>query len=349
MPKKIEKIGYNINLIGFVIHKINKVAGERIATLRFAKDVIEPTDKEKRFIAVVSTAYYKKAAPTFGIFDDLESNKFQKGLLTYKQKQQDFYKFSCNCMEYYKESIKDVAPATGGFLVFAHYFDTEKKSEFLLVLAINNKDGYVFNEDELTIEDTKNIELNKIDLACQINITKYEGYQKASDSDIKTYLSLVRGNKDVSVYFMKFIGNANKTTSTESSKKLVNALDHFCKENNYSREQTVETRNKVSAYCKDCIKEKKEISLSSISALVDFENPSLFKEFASDENYSVDEIISGDSKVIRSIGSVRYKDKNGKLSIEFSNELLIEKQVIYDDKKKQLTIKNISLSDQIPN
>ncbi len=348
MARELKEIGHNINLQGFIIHKINKVAGERSAVVKYAGAVIVPTGKEKRFVSIASDAYYKKSAPTYGIFDNLESNKFQKGLSSYCAKKKDFYAFSCDCMKHYEDNIKDVAPATGGFIVFAHYFDTDKKMEFVLVLAINNKDGYVFDEENLTIEGTKNIELHKIDLACQINMTKWEKHQKG-DADIKTYLSLVRGNKNVSVYFMKFIGNANKTTSTESSKKLVNALSQFCKDNNYSAEQTTETKNKVSNYCKECIKQKKEISLSAISMLIDIEKPTLFQEYASGEDWAVDEVISGDPKVLRSIGSVKYKTKDGKLSIEFSNELLLQKQIIYDDAKKQLTIKNISLSDQIPN
>ena len=348
--KKFDKIGHNIFIKGFIIHKINKTAGERQATVKLANAVIVPTDKETKFVAIASEAYYKKSAPTYGIFDDLESNKFQKLLIEYNKGGKTFYDFSKDCMEYYKSNIKDVAPATGGFIVFVHYTDTKKNTEFVLVLAINNKDGYVFNEDKLTIEDTKNIELNKIDLACQINLTKWNDYQNNQNSDVKTYLSLIKGNKDLSVYFMNFIGSANKTTSAESSKKLVSALDSFCKENNYTREKTIETRNKVSDYCKDCIKEKKEISLSAISALIDNENPNLFQEYASDEERAVDEIVSGDQKVLRNIGSVRYKDKEGKLSIEFSNELLTENKVIYDRKKQLLTITDIYISEeQIPN
>ena len=348
MTRKLEKIGYNVDIKGFVIHKINKIAGERKSTLKLAKSLITPTDKEKRFIAMTSEAYYKKSAPTYGIFDDLESNKFQKSLLSYNARQDNFLTFSCNCMEYYKSIIKDVAPATGGFLVFTNYLDNQKGYEFLLILAINNKDGYVFNEEKLTIEDIQNIELNKIDLACQINITRLKDFSENNNSEIKTYLSLIKGNKDLSVYFINFIGTANKTTSTDSSKKLVNAIECYCRQNNYTRDQTVEAKNRISTYCKECIKSKKEIALSAISALMDNENPTSFQEFSSDENYAVDEIISGDLKVLRTIGSVKYKDKTGKLSIEFSNDLLIDGQVIYDAKKEQLTIKNIPLSDQIP-
>jgi nucleoid-associated protein YejK len=347
MAKQIEKLGYNIEVQGFVIHKINKIAGERKATLKLANSVILPTAKERRFIKVTSDAYYKKSAPTYGIFEDSDANKFQKELIAYKSKRCDFLSFSHNCMEYYKDIISDVAPATGGFMVFAHYTNTEKKAEYMLILSINNKDGYVFNENNLTLEDTKNIELNKIDLACQINLSKWNNFTNKSDPEVKTYLSLIKGSKDLSAYFMKFIGNANKTTSTESSKRLVNTLDRFCKKEGYDREETIRKKNLVSNYCIERMKGKQEISLAAISALINPENPNSFQEYASDEENEVDEIISGDPKILRRIGFVKYKDKDENLSIEFGNEL-IGKRIFYDNKKKQLTIKDILLADQIP-
>jgi len=73
MAKQLKKIGHNINLQGFIIHKINKAAGERNRTVvKLAETSIIPTDKERRFVAIASEAYYKRSAPTYGIFDDIE-------------------------------------------------------------------------------------------------------------------------------------------------------------------------------------------------------------------------------------------------------------------------------------
>lgn len=251
-------------------------------------------------------------------------------------------------MAFYEKTIKNVVAASGGFIVFAHYSNSEKKGfEYLLILAINNKDSYYFNETNLTLEDIQSIDMNKVDLACEINLTKWNEYKKGAVADIKTYLSIVRGNKNISYYFLDFIGNANKTTSTESSKKLVNALKSFCEQRGYDNEKYMTTRNNVSEYCSDCLKEKKEISLSAISALVDHENPDSFLEFAASEEFGVNEIISGEPTVLRNIGTVKYKEK-GKLTLEFGNDLL-GKRVIYNKEQQTVTIKDISLSDQIFN
>lgn len=347
MAETYEKIGHNIDLKGFVIHKVTKEAGKRGASLKLADKAILPTDKEKRFIANVSKVYYKKSGPTYGIFDNSDANEFQKNLISYNSSDQDFITFTHNAMKSYEKTIANVVAASGGFIVFAHYCNSDKKADYLLVLAINNKDGYFFNESNLTLEDIQNIDLNKIDLACEINMSKWSTFISETDSDIKTYLSLVRGNKDISYYFLEFIGSANKTTSTESSKRLVNALKKFAENQGYDTEKQMEMRNTVYGYCYGCIKEKKEISLSAISALVDHENPTLFQEFAAGEEYGVDESISGNPSVLKGIGVVKYKEK-GKLTLEFGNDLL-NTRVFYDKNKKTVTIKDISLSDQIIN
>jgi nucleoid-associated protein YejK len=228
MNEELKSREHYIRMKGFVIHRITKRAGKIVADLKLAKKEIIPTDRERKFIAIVSEAYYKRSAPTYGIFDDSESNIFKDELVLYHKKKQDFYTFSCKCMQRYKDIIKDVAPATGGFIVFSHYDNTFKKTEFLLIIAVNNKDGFMFNEEKLILEDIKNIELNKIDLACSVNLTKWNEFQNENNQEIQTFLSFNKGNKDLSAYFMKFIGCANKTTSTESSKRLVRALTQFC-------------------------------------------------------------------------------------------------------------------------
>jgi len=85
MAETYEKIGHNIDLKGFVIHKVTKEAGKRGASLKLADKAILPTDKEKRFIANVSKVYYKKSGPTYGIFDNSDANEFQKNLISYNE------------------------------------------------------------------------------------------------------------------------------------------------------------------------------------------------------------------------------------------------------------------------
>src|SRR5690606_34606776 len=113
----------------------------------------------------------------------------------------DFYAFSVAAINHYKAKIENVVAATGGFLIFAHYSNADNGCDYLLVLTINNKDGYSLREKDLTIKDIRNLDLAKLDVACMINITQWTAQENSMGDDRKTYLSFIRGNKDISYYF----------------------------------------------------------------------------------------------------------------------------------------------------
>ena len=144
-----------------------------------------------------------------------------------------------------------------------------------------------------------------------------------------------------------FIDCDNKTTSSESTKRLTTALDAFSKEKNYDRETKIRKRNEIFLYCEDCISRKVEIQLSAISALLDAENPKDFQVFAADEKYGVSASISGDKSKLRPMKFVTYKDKT--MTVEFDCNLL-GREVIYNPQKRELIIKKLpqELIDQIP-
>ena len=335
--EELKKKGHDIKIKGIVVHQVVKQAHSTKCTLHLAKHAISPKEREKVFVANIKEAYYKKSNPTYGIFGNNDTS-FQNLLLKYHDKKEiDFFNFSIEASNLYKRKIKDISPATGGHLVFVHFSNTTENQEYMLVMTINNKDGFVI-DDNLNIKDIKSLDLNKIDVACLINITKWNNITKGEDKESKTYLSFVRGNKDISLYFMSFIDCNDNKTSSESTKRLVNAIDKYCDEMGMDREASIRKKNEVYDYCLDCIKTKKEIQLSAISALFDIENPNGFMEFAAQEEYGVSEIISGDSTRIKKLRFTYYKGKD--LTIIFDNAQL-DKTVFYDKNKKQLTFKEL--------
>jgi len=180
-----------------------------------------------------------------------------------------------------------------------------------------------------------------------INISKWQAIEKGIDKESKTYLSFVRGNKDVSYYFMSFIDCNNKQTGSEASQKLVKAMDAYFEEYKYDRETKINKCNEVYKYCNDCITNKKEIQLTTVSVLLNPDNPTDFQEFASKEEYGVSSVFSGDRMKIKPIKYVVYKGK--KMSVEFDCDLL-GGDVIYSPEKKSLTLRNLpeELIAQIP-
>jgi len=342
---ELKRLGQNLDLKAIVIHQLSKNAGNRNVGFKHAKKVITIKDKETAFIGKLNQSYHKKSNPTYGIFADIQPAF--KNVLDEYIVDDKFYDFSIKAAKIYKTVLENTISATGGFLIFTDFVNTDNKSRYMLILTINNKDGYVVSEDDLTLEDIKNLDLSKVDVACMINLTKWKEIEDGVEVDAKTYLSFVKGNKNVSYYFMSFIDCDNKTSNTESSRRLSRALDAYAKEKGFDRSKRISFKNAVYDYCIDCMNKKKEIQLTSISALIDPENVEDFLQFAADEEYAVSETIKGDKTQLKRIKFIMYDD--AKYRLEFDLELL-GKEVIYNEKKNELTFKKLpsALTSQIP-
>ncbi|AMR40849.1 nucleoid-associated protein [Elizabethkingia anophelis] len=337
MIKPKEK-GHNVNLTNIVIHKINKSAGDKKSTLKLAKNELKVGKPEIKFIADVRESFNKRSVPTHGVFEDtFDYNGFQKAIRDYKDKKIDFMKFSTESMEYYKRVIETSAPATGGFLIFADFKITDNNNErYILVLSIDNKQGYNLSEVALAIKEIQNLELNKMDLASIINLSRWDLSNK--NSDIKTYLTFIRGKKKISDYFQNFIGCADKTTASESSNLLLNTVNSYIKEKKIGEKEAKELKSSILDYCQDCNKRKKEILLSQISFLFDEKNPDDFLAYAVDEEFGNSEIIKYDSKTLRTLKYVDYQSED--FTLKFNKKLLGTTIKINKD-KSLITISNI--------
>lgn len=339
MAKIINEKGHNINLTNIIVHKINKTAGNKDANLKLAEKELAINKQELHFIADIRESFSKRSVPTYGIFEDEFSfNGFQQSLRDYKDNSIDFFDFTVKSMSYYERMIKSSAPATGGFIVFADFQVTDNNDErYILVFSTNNKQGYNLNEDILSIQQIKNLELNKIDLATLINISRWNLALTNAD-DVKTYLAFIRGKKKISDYFQNFIGCADKTTATESSTRLKSAINSYCIENGFDGTRTKEVKRKVYEYCQDCNRNRKEIQLTHISSIVDDENSEAFSFYASNENFSVSEIIKYDSKTLKTLKFVDYQSEDFSIRI---NKQMIGKTAKINKEKKTLTLTNI--------
>ena len=344
MVKEIKKIGHNIDLKNIVIHQVIKEQGSRITNLKVASKLLTIGEKEQMFVGQINKIYHKKSSPIYGVFGS-EDETF-KNLIKKYLKNNDFHSFSINAIKHYEKVLKREIASTGGFLIFAHFINTDNNKENLLVLTLNNKNGYVIN-DNLDINNTKNLDLSKIDVACMIDMSKWQRVEAGIDTESKTYLSFVKGNKQVSYYFMAFIDCNNRQTGTEASQRLTYALNEYCKQKGYNRETKVRKERDVYSYCENCMNDKIEIQLSILSSILDPDNPEDFKEFASGETYGVSAVISGDRAKLKHIKYAMYKSKE--MTVEFDKKLL-GTNIIYNAQKNELTFKNLpdELVNQIP-
>lgn len=338
----------SLEIKNFVIHQLLKDAGNRIVKSKEAKNVISITDKEQTFLANLDQSYHKKSNPIYGIFAN-EKPEFKNNLESYSEKEFTFYDFSISVMNHYKKVLEDTIAATGGYMILCEYTNKLTSKDLLLVLMINNKDGYVVNEDNLTLEDIKNLDLSKVDVACLINLTEWKNIEDDIKTDRQTYLSFVKGMKQVSYYFMTFVDVDNKKTSTESTNNLINAFDEYSIFKEWNGDTKIKKRNEIFEYAQDCMTKKKEILLSRISNILDPDKPEDFEDFATEEGRKVSSVISGDKTKMKVFRYVNYSDEN--LKIEFDSSLILNKRIHLNKATKQLTIKDVpqELIDKINN
>lgn len=330
--------GHDIEVANIVVHKINKIGGQKVTSLKLRDKELKVGKQEVSFVADVRKSFQKKSRPTYGIFEVAGAfNNFSELLQSYVDKKVDFLEFTKKSMKYYEYEIGKSAPATGAFVVFASFSKKDNKDRYLLIFSINNNSGYNLNEEQLTIQQILNLDLSKLDVAALVNITRWQNHIARENEEIKTYLSFIKGKKNLSDYFLDFIGCADKSTNTDSSRLLVSALNAYFEESGYPKGEVKVRKKAVYDYCQTCLLEKKEVLLNQISYLVNEDEPESFATFASAEEHGVGEIIKPDPTVLRSLQFIDFKSTD--LSISFSKTKLNKKEIIYNSLNKSLTIK----------
>lgn len=331
-------IGDHLEIKNFVIHQLLKQAGKDEVFDKKAKACLNISLREKKFIGELDKSYHKKSSPIYGIFSG-EFPDFRIKLDQYYTfKKNDFFDFSNQIMEIYKNILKLTITATGGFMLICEYVNNRTKKDLLLILMINNKEGYVIDEKTLTLSDIQNLDIHKVDVACLINLSDWKLISSNKTTDRVTYLSFVKGLKNVSQYFMKFVDVDNRTTSKESTSRLINALHAYLDEHVTEREERIRILDNVHNYCISRVGSNKEILLDDIAKLVNDDNPEYFVDRATDEEFSVSSVISGDKSSLKTLKYISYSDKN--IKIEFDNNEL-DKTIFYDRETGILTFKEI--------
>lgn len=335
---ELMKKGYDIEIENIVIHHIKKEAHKDFTKLKCADKLLPKSDKEKFFIADVKKSF-SGPGKTYGIFEEKnKSTIFQNLFIEYNSNDIDFLEFTIELMKFYEKKLQSKPTSSGGYLVFAEYKNIINKCKYLLVLAINNKQGYMFNED-LTLSEIDSIDLSKIDVASLINISQWNKFNEG-DVSIDTYLSFRSGLKELSQYFIEFIGCSNKTSKKVGTKKLMIAAEDFLESKGLDKNTKDRFLEEIKQFCITSDKNNKGVKLSDLSRILNEDDPYEFACFASSEQYQVNEVISIDRSVIKYLTRTKFQSKSNDLLIEFENNLIGNKIELIE-KNNSIIIKDL--------
>lgn len=315
-----------MNVKKMVIHTLEKQVGYKSKLIQAPKELLI-TPLHQEFMDNVRGVYYKKSNPIYGIFNPAKDEfPYQSLLQGYLDGSIEFLDFTTKAIRHFQYVIDSVTQASGGYVLFCHFDSTE---EFVATIMLNDKLSYMIT-DQMDLNQNSSLDIEKLDVA---NFTNCDKWANADD----IYLSFTRGKKDVSQYFMRFIGCTNYTSAKETSENLKKALNDYLDAQGYSKDKKDKIKSSVFAYCENRMKAKQDLNLGFISSLVDHDEPHLFQEYASTEKYQISANFKG-HKTLRNLKYYGFKSEE--FSIEFDSRLL-GGQIKYDEKKNQLLVKDI--------
>ncbi|MBF6654029.1 hypothetical protein C3B47_14320 [Flavobacterium columnare] len=257
-----------------VLHRIDKELKEK-SSLTYSDKLMPIDDTVIEFVKILLRIYSSKN-PSQGTFeDDITNYPFQNKVETYI-KDGDFLKFTQDAMLLLQNRI-DISTTTGGYVLFVHY---EEKDIDFIISAMMDKSAQYTNTDDLGIQKLMTLNVEKLARANRLNIDKW----KRRDG---RYLTFIKGTRDVSQYFIKFIGATDISSAKENFKTLKDSIKQYSNSNKLSLTKQDEIRESLSNYFTKCFNEKKDVEIESVSSLINPDEPSSFLGFIKEKEIEI--------------------------------------------------------------
>jgi len=332
MPNSISDEPFLLHRI--VMHKIEKTT--RVGTVQLRDTLLNVASVDiTNFAQAVSASYHKRTSKEFAKFKESPKPTYEVLLNNYTGAETDenFLTFSKDAANHLKDEMNKKPTSTGGYLIFADYTIHDR---FIMAVLLNNKDGYTVDEDRLAIKMIDELNTDQIAMAGFINMSIYQ-----STTDARRYLSFMKGVKNISEYFVAFIGSDDdKATSKDMTKTFIRALRDYFTANSYESDTVSRIEGQVYNYCEDKRSNREPVSIEAISALINPEETTNFFEFTQEGDYQLNTIIESIDKTQLNRLQV-YKYIGQGLSLTF-------KRALYENGKVQLTDNDNKIIIEMP-
>lgn len=313
-----------------IIHAIDKQTGTNAAVVQARSAALAIDDKAIRFVETALNLFDRQAKGLLfaGFTQGAVQEIFQNYLSAYcTQKKTSFLQFSTKCAQHLADTMKMVNFATGGFLIMAEA--TVESEDRLCILLLSQEGKFAVDQATLSLIDVPTLNLERMGVGCIVSLTKWmEGANEP--------VTYVRGSREVSRYFMRFIGAEAKKTPKDASRELVEYTTNFLTDKDIEGEDQIDRMRRLHEYCAKQFKANEPIELSVVGAIVFQEDQNEYCRAANSQGISSEFHI--DTKYLKSLLRIEYKTKGVTLKLERS---VIRDNVEVDVKKSRLILKNV--------
>jgi len=260
-----------MQLDSVIIHEISKEANStNTATLYLSDSLLDITNEYViKIVTSLEESFSRKTLKRAKFSDQ----GFQEDFQDFSNI--DIINFSNILTRKLKNNINGIHQAKGGYLVFAKYTTNQ---EFLAIFLVRNTEGskLIQNDGSWDLDSTQYLDVEHFAMGTKINLSILN-----SDSEDR-YISLVRGNTDISHYFEAWIGLDDPKQENKDAKALYNIANEIKLPENMSRD---DLKKNIFDYAKS--HRDKIVNLRALSTYI-FQDENYITNYCEQHNIDID-------------------------------------------------------------
>jgi nucleoid-associated protein len=323
-----------------IIHEIKKTAQQTGAKIVISNTCMDATGEVIIGLIENLNERYKNKSETYGVFDATNETRFHEEFKDYHAKPTEaaFIKFTKKTAGDLKDIITNIAPAKGGFLVFARY--TSYK-DFIGIFLVRDTDGLLFKRNSaiknFSIKKAQHIDFEKMAMACRINMQAFK-------DDEQRYLSFINKKSDsLSQYFSNWISatdNESDETDTHYLYKLLKSVDPPL-----DADGKVQTKEALlEKVYKHIYAADRRVNVQELSKMF-YNDENLLTNYANSNDLRITAEFKAHKTVLRKFVQIRARANN--IEIIFSKDLYNTTVRIPKDNPNQIIIDSAELANKI--
>jgi nucleoid-associated protein len=181
-----------------------------------------PVDVTLETVVTDLITLYAKSVDSQGTFGDDENiHVFPVRFTQYLSGSLGFQEMASVGLSLIADKMEDALFANGGYALFVRY--TYQQHDFFLVAMLKLRPGAGIDEETLSLEPTLSIDLDRLNEAARVNITRM-------NDGIEPYLTFIKGKRNrtqVTDYFRSALSCTSFTSSAHHTQQLMQAADAY--------------------------------------------------------------------------------------------------------------------------
>lgn len=268
---------------------------------------------------------YGKLSNGYGMLgNDMDVDRFPKYLNKYVADETNFIDFTNSAIAVIAEQMSQQRKTTTSYPIFFRY--SNQGRDWLLIAVLKLKEGIGIDEDTLDLNKSLIFDISNLREAARIDIEKWK------DND-QPYLSFIKkgsgADAESSRYFRSALSCLEYTDAKHNTDITVRAIDDYCAEKRYSAAKRQEIRAKMHDYCKEKKDADQPVNLTSLSTIINDQEPESFIGFIRENDYEVSQTFSPHPDSYKRLH--RLSKRFGTISIGFEVDDLVADRIVYDE------------------